>query len=777
MSDAGASGSGGGGGGSGGGGGGASSGGSGRGGGGGGQARTRELLAPCTVGVRVHSGPFALRGLVELSDVDARCSVQQAAQAAALVSALEAAASRGLAACRPVVEDADDYAAGSSGGGDGARGGSGAETSRPLTAASGGGGGVAGGRNSASLCSDSLSETSEYYDAREDVEGADASLMAQHHPHLQQDARDDAAADDAAQRLGSSGDLGTSNGSLGGEGARGGARGVAAGGGEKDFRCEARLGLLTFTLLDDAFSAGVPVLQLGVEAFARRRFAQRCLRRRRQRRRGLPLAFPAWLALHHYARERSLSSGVTASASSRSLSTTTTPRQWEPVLASCTLDISADVASRKLELSSCGAVELEVSTRLIGTLLRLQQIGACVGLPGGGRGEDAARYVLRNETGTPLCAIIDVEPPHHLHQRQRRQQTHVRGGSGSAPALFEVPPGGCVRLPESPAQLAQRGRRLRVVFEGFQQLEMRPEAAPYLRRCRLWPAMPAVDLLTEAASPIINVLLVGQKDEHGNSETCTLHSRFVIHNETGAPVRLGLVDRRAMSGVASPAASSSSPACHHRRPPSSATSQSAGRACRPLADDQCSVVIAPPKRPPAPPAPAPPTPRLLPTSASFAAEVDDEAGKDRRGDEPRRRSPLSESSRDGVARPSAWRPEAAGARRGGCRPAGLSFHRYHVRIAVANHLTAGCWSARHRIYNALLCELEFESPVESRCRCRARATRPTDGGGDGGGGEHAWSSCGAAGAKVGVGAILWRPRDTSGCARAARPAGRAHSVD
>ena len=180
---------------------------------------------------------------------------------------------------------------------------------------------------------------------------------------------------------------------------RGGARGVAAGGGEKDFRCEARLGLLTFTLLDDAFSAGVPVLQLGVEA-SRAVASRNAASRDANGDEGLLLAFQLRLALHHYARERSLSSGVTASASSRSLSTTTTPRQWEPVLASCTLDISADVASRKLELSSCGAVELEVSTRLIGTLLRLQQIGACVGLPGGGRGEDAARYVLRNETGT-----------------------------------------------------------------------------------------------------------------------------------------------------------------------------------------------------------------------------------------------------------------------------------------------------------------------------------------------------------------------------------------
>ena len=144
--------------------------------------------------------------------------------------------------------------------------------------------------------------------------------------------------------------------------------------------------------------------------------------------------------------------------------------------------------------------------------------------------------------------------------------------------------------------------------------------------------MPAVDLLTEAASPIINVLLVGQKDEHGNSETCTLHSRFVIHNETGAPVRLGLVDRRAMSGVASPGGIPPS------SPPSLPSSSSAiirdisipagARVPVPLADDQCSVVIAPPpngrQRLQHQHPLYPRTTSTAGSSASFAAEVDDE---------------------------------------------------------------------------------------------------------------------------------------------------------
>ena len=52
----------------------------------------------------------------------------------------------------------------------------------------------------------------------------------------------------------------------------------------------------------------------------------------------------------------------------------------------------------------------------------------------------------------------------------------------------EVASGATAHLPEAPTQLAASGRRLHVLFQGFQQLSVRPEPPPYVRRHRLWPA-------------------------------------------------------------------------------------------------------------------------------------------------------------------------------------------------------------------------------------------------------------------------------------------------
>ena len=78
-------------------------------------------------------------------------------------------------------------------------------------------------------------------------------------------------------------------------------------------------------------------------------------------------------------------------------------------------------------------------------------------------------------------------------------------------------------MPASPARLAQQnGHTIRVVFQGFQQLDLPSTPSPYTRRCRLWPAG------EDRSSAIINVLI--ESSEQNADEQCTLHSRFAIVN-------------------------------------------------------------------------------------------------------------------------------------------------------------------------------------------------------------------------------------------------------
>ena len=276
-----------------------------------------------------------------------------------------------------------------------------------------------------------------------------------------------------------------------------------------DFRLESRIGHVTLTLLDGSVTGvGVPVLQLSVEPSL-------AVASRSGPAGGLLLLCRMQLALHHYARERASKQASKQAA-----------RQWEPVLASCNLGLTVDVASQRVELSSFGPIELDVSTRLLGSLLRLQRLdapGAAGGSLGGGGGGSSgsaggadgggvaaaardAPFVLRNETGTPMCFWIDGPDPQK--------------------PLTEIPPGGAAHLPESPSQLSHTGRRVHLIFHGFQQLDMRADLPPYLRRCRLWPAGES-----PGSAAIINVLLES-REEHG-TETCTLHSRFLLQNATG----------------------------------------------------------------------------------------------------------------------------------------------------------------------------------------------------------------------------------------------------
>ena len=378
----------------------------------------RVLLAPCSAGVRIHSGPRRMRAVAEVSDVHVQVSEEQFRLAEQLFAAL--AALPCLQRDAPMTPGYSDVSPVK-------------HRSRRLS-------------NELSVA-DSFSEASEYFDAREELEPDDIEGVIA--PVMPEGRRDETPA---------------------------------------DVQCEARLGLLVVTLLDDSANGmGSPVLQLALET-SRAAAWQTPVGE-------LLLSCRMQLALHHYAREL---------------------LRWEPVLASCRLDLTLDVLARKWGLTSSGPVELDINTRLLGSLLRLRRLAAAADAAENNEALTVAPFVLRNETGTPMCFWID----------------------GSAANLVEVASGASAHLLEAPVHLAASGRRLHVLFQGFQQLDIRPDPPPYERRCRLWPAGER-----SAGSAIINVLV--ESREVNGTETCTLHSRFVLHNGTNTDARLCLVPKDA----------------------------------------------------------------------------------------------------------------------------------------------------------------------------------------------------------------------------------------
>jgi hypothetical protein len=123
--------------------------------------------------------------------------------------------------------------------------------------------------------------------------------------------------------------------------------------------------------------------------------------------------------------------------------------------------------------------------------------------------------VLSNETGTPMVVWIDGD-----------------GAHADGQALIEVSPGSAAQLPASPAHLQASGRKMHVMLRGFHQLDLRPLAPPYAKRCRLWPAGGGGMM----DSAIINVLL--DSHEKDGVEHCTLYSRFVLVNSCSTPTRV-----------------------------------------------------------------------------------------------------------------------------------------------------------------------------------------------------------------------------------------------
>ena len=253
-----------------------------------------------------------------------------------------------------------------------------------------------------------------------------------------------------------------------------------------DIRCEVKPGVLIFTLLDDyAACVGAPVLQLSLEmsdVIAIQTAASA----------GLVVSVARFQpTVHHYAREH-----------------TSMSQRWEPVLASCTLAISANMSTSNLDITSSGPVELDVSTRLVASLLGLQQrlASATSVASASDNALTLVPFVLHNETGTAMVVLIDSDTGRYGHQ-----------------PITKVPPGGVARTVASPAQLAQSGSKVRVIFQGFQQMDLRPTAPPYTKWRRLWPAGEA-----RGSSAIINVLI--ESSMENGVEHCTLHSRVALVN-------------------------------------------------------------------------------------------------------------------------------------------------------------------------------------------------------------------------------------------------------
>ena len=440
----------------------------------------RMLVAPCSAAIKWHSGPRRMRAVCELSDVHLKLSECQMRLMEKLIRGMQEAHASLKVSCSALLEQRPRYNVVKSG--------------SPSMAVPLGGG-------ERSSTAGSVSEVSEYFDARDDL--------------WQSPLQDDLVEQLVARR----GDQNmikapSPNGNA-----------------PANLQCKARVGVLVFTLLDDHNSmstAETPILQLALEAS--RAAASQAAKG------GLAFLCRVQLTLYHYVSE---------------------VRRWEPVIASCRIDLEFDVTNRKTSLSSSGPIELDLSTRLF----RLQRLAAAANASGslssshdgsivgrGHGGSDAAAasprwslaasslgegnppppanvgpFVLRNETGTAMCFWIDDY------------------------SIVEVASGTSAHLPQSPAQLSLSGRRLHVVFFGFQQLDIRPDKPPYVRRCRLWPAScehaaaPHHGGGRPSSSAIIHTLL--ESREHNGTETCTFHSRFTLQNATGTYAHLCLLPK------------------------------------------------------------------------------------------------------------------------------------------------------------------------------------------------------------------------------------------
>ena len=389
-------------------------------------ARSTQLLSPCASALRMHRCKGRIRAVAQTSDIEVQLSLAQLQAVGRVIAA--------VSTCLPKGESDADGAITTLGV---------SPLARPPEP---------------SPTSDTVSETSEYFDARDfiDDDPIPNELLA-------------AEVD--------------------------------------DIEAAAYLGQVIVTLLEDGASAtSPPVLQLSLDA-------SRCLASQRP---GAGLAVTACIQLsaYHYVR-----------ASAR------TAQRWEPVLAACRFALALDTARRSFDVCTRGTAEVDVSTRLIGSFHRLKQraLSSHAAVQGDGS-SSGAPFVVRNDTGTAMVVWVDDGL-----------------ACNEAQQLTEVPPGAVAYLSETPMQLDQRGRRVRVIFQGFQQLDVRPTCPPYVRRYRLWPAAERL-----GSPPIVNVLL-DSREENG-AELCTFHSRFVLLNSctvhrSSVPLPLPTLENPTQAGL------------------------------------------------------------------------------------------------------------------------------------------------------------------------------------------------------------------------------------
>ena len=246
-----------------------------------------------------------------------------------------------------------------------------------------------------------------------------------------------------------------------------------------DVRVEMHVGHIAVTLVDDYHCLGTPLLQLLLSL-------QRAVAHKRGAASSLLFNLQSRVSLSHYKRQLH---GA--------------PQGWEPVLLPCWLDVGIDINRQTATIGSRGPLDFDVSACLLRSFLGLQERLLSAQHSASPATVPYAPFRLQNETGALLRYTVGGEPP-----------CEVPASTGAA--LAEAP----TSKPGVPA--------LRVAFQGFQVIELRP---PYRDRYRLWPTD------HEGVNPPVFYVLA-QSSLEGASELLTLRSPFMIKNCSPAQASL-----------------------------------------------------------------------------------------------------------------------------------------------------------------------------------------------------------------------------------------------
>jgi len=192
-----------------------------------------------------------------------------------------------------------------------------------------------------------------------------------------------------------------------------------------DLRLEMHVGHVTLSCVDDYHCAGTPLLQLTL-------CLQRALLHKPDAASALLLSLQARASLCHYQRQLH---GA--------------PQGWEPILLPCVLDIGIDLDRRTATVGSRAAIDFDISSSLLRSLLGIQARLLSAQHGSSPATVPFAPFRLQNDTGIPLRYSFYGEAP------------------------CELPASTGAALAEAPSSQAG-ARALRVQFDGFQPLELRP---------------------------------------------------------------------------------------------------------------------------------------------------------------------------------------------------------------------------------------------------------------------------------------------------------------